>query len=139
MIVIGKTDKVYLRNPVGVNFSEAFACTDTFWGLKGTNEDTVGFEEILNGSSLCKELRVGEDIETAVRLRVGFEDSAHGLGSTARDGGFLNYDLGAGGNVGDVTGSEFDVATRKNFMVSGRFLYKPSREKQKEVAYRRIY
>lgn len=100
----------HLRDPVGVDASQRLACRDTFLGLEGTDEDTVRSEQVVDGSSLGKELRVGEDIEPASWLGVCLEDSSHGLGGSAWHGGLLNDDLGGGSDLGDTAGCEFDVA-----------------------------
>ena len=42
----------------------------TTWGLVSTNENTVGFEEIVDGSTLSQKLRIREDLEEVTRLAV---------------------------------------------------------------------
>jgi len=78
--------------------------------LQGPDKDTIRSEQVCDGSSLSKELRVGEDVEAASGPRVGLEDGAHGLRCSAWHGGLLNDDLGGGSNLGDTAGREFNVA-----------------------------
>ena len=78
--------------------------------MQGSDKNTVRSEQVGDGSTLSKELRVGEDVEAAAGPRVGLEDGTHGLSRSAWDGGLLNDDLGGGGNLGDTAGCEFNVA-----------------------------
>lgn len=107
---------VYSRNPVAVDVRERLTGIFTDLSLERTDKDTVRGEEICDGSSFCEELRVGEDIEAAIGLGVGLEDSAHRLSCAAWNSRFLNDDLVRGGNSGDAAGCELDVARKWNFI-----------------------
>lgn len=103
-----------LRDPVRVHASERCTGILALWCLEGSNEDTIGREEVSDGGSLSEELGVRKDIETASRLGVGLEDGAHRLSSTAWHCGFLDDDLRSSRDPGDLTRGKFDIAIDKN-------------------------
>jgi hypothetical protein len=101
------------RHPVGVDILEALACAETLGRLKGSDQDPVRAEEIRNGGSFGQKFGVGEDLELAVGLGVGFEDGAHRLGGAARHGRLFDDNLGRGGDSSDAARGELNV-TAKN-------------------------
>jgi hypothetical protein len=100
------------RNPVGVNAGQRLRGLESLLGLKRSDEDTVGSEQVVDGGTFGEELGVGEDVKVDSRARVGVEDGSHRLGGSARDGRLLDDDLGGSSDSGDLTGGELDVAGR---------------------------
>jgi len=72
-----------LRDPVRVYPSER--CTGVFalLSLERPNQNAIGREEVRDGSSLGKELGVGQNIEATIGFRVCLKNGAHRLGSAA--------------------------------------------------------
>jgi hypothetical protein len=103
-----RPDKV--RDPVGVNLREASTCIQTLLRLQGTNENTVRGEQVIDGSAFRQELRVGKNIEAAIRLRVGFKDRTHGLGGATWNGRLFDDNLARIGDLSNTPGGKFDVA-----------------------------
>ena len=66
-----------VRDPVGVNPGEGCTCILAVLSLERTDEDTIRPKKVRDGSAFCEELRVRQDVEAAVGLRVGLEDGAH--------------------------------------------------------------
>ena len=95
-------------DPVGVDADELLSGGQALGGLLPTDEDAVGLHEVVNGGTLGKELRVGQDLELE-SLLVDLEDAADGLGGTDGDGRLLHDDLVGGGNLGNLTGAELAV------------------------------
>jgi hypothetical protein len=100
----------YSRDPIVVDGGKSRGSLLSLLGLEGSDKDTIGSEQVGDGSSLSKELGVGEDIKVDSRSGVGVEDGPHRLSSSARDGGLLDDDLGGGGNSSDLSSGELDVA-----------------------------
>lgn len=76
----GKTGKHltrYSRDPIGINFLEALAGVETLRCLQGPNQHTIGGKKVRDGRPLREKFGVGEDIKSAVGLRVGLENGAH--------------------------------------------------------------
>lgn len=105
--------KKNLRNPVGVDLRQAGARVDTFLCLEGSDQDAIRAEEVGNSSSLCKELRVGEDVESAVWFGVGLEDSAHRLSGATWHSRFLDDNLGGSGNSRDAARGKLNIALNR--------------------------
>ena len=97
------------RNPVGVDGGQTLACALTGFGLERTDQDSVGGEQVLDGGTLGQEFRVGQNVELASGLSVSLENGSHRFGGSARDGRLLDNNLGRVGDLGDPSGSQFDV------------------------------
>jgi hypothetical protein len=87
-------------------------------GLEGPNQDTIGGEEIRHGSSLSKELGVGQNIEAAVGLGVRLKDGAHRLRGAAWHGRLLDNNFRRLRNMRDAACSKLDKAIDINIYIS---------------------
>ena len=103
-------DAKHSRYPVGIDLFQALASIDTFLRLQGSDQDAVRAEEVRNGRSLRQKFRVGKDVESAVRLGVGFQDGAHRLGGAAWHSGLLNDDLGGSRDLCDASRGQFHIS-----------------------------
>ena len=77
--------------------------------MQGTNQDSVRCEQVLNGGTFSQEFRVGQDVEVATGLGVGFQDGSHRFGRSTGDGGLFDNDFGRVGNFGNSSSSQFNV------------------------------
>jgi hypothetical protein len=105
-----------LRDPIVIDLHEGLASTLALGCLERSDQDTIGGKEILDGSTLGQKLRIGQDVEATAWFRVGLKNGAHGLGCATWDGGFLNNNLGRGGNARDLTCRELDI-TAEGFYI----------------------
>ncbi|GJN23258.1 hypothetical protein PR202_gb10892 [Eleusine coracana subsp. coracana] len=104
---VGGEDPV-LRNPVGIHILKSLNGLPALRGLPATDEHSVRLEQVLNGCSLSKELRVGEDLVVDALAVVG-QDLLNGLCGLDRDSGFLNNDLVRLGDISNHTSSTLPV------------------------------
>jgi hypothetical protein len=79
---VGGEDPV-LRNPVSIHILESLNGLPALGGLPATDENSVRLEQVLNGCSLSKELRVGEDLVVDALAVVG-RDLLNGLSGLDR-------------------------------------------------------
>jgi len=132
-----------LRDPVGIDVGEGLARGDTRLALERTDEDSVRGEQVVDGGTLGKELCLsaagGEEqcisspgLERMSKVHPGFElasrivrialtrqqqkresGSRGSLGGSAWHSRLLDDDLGRGGDLGDSSRSELEVAARQ--------------------------
>jgi len=79
------------RNPRVVNLDKSLGSSLTRGGRRGTDQDTVRVEEIVDGGTGSQELGVGENLEVNARA-VHVESISDELSSSARNGRLLNND-----------------------------------------------
>ena len=73
------------------------------------HEQAVGADRILDGSTLSKELRVGDHVDAIAKLRpLSLEDLAKALCSASGNRGFLDHCDRCGEVLGHSAGSAFD-------------------------------
>lgn len=94
---------------MGVDLNQSVLSLDTLLSLQSTNQDTVRAEQVSDSSAFCQKLRVGQDLERNFRGRIGLENGAHALSSTARHSRLFNNNLGALGNLSNTTSSTLNI------------------------------
>lgn len=78
--------------------------------MEGSDEDSVGREQVADGGTLGEELGVAENVESDTGSRVGVENGSHRFRSPTRNGRLLDNDLGRGSDSSDLSGGELNVA-----------------------------
>lgn len=96
-----------LGDPVVVDIGEDLAGLAAGLVHGSTDEDTVRLVEVVHGSSLSEELRVGQDIEAGLSCAV--EDGGDSLGRLDGNSRLLDNNLGGLGDGCNLTGSELPV------------------------------
>jgi hypothetical protein len=104
---VGGEDPV-LGNPVSVHILESLDGLPALRGLPATDEHSVRLEQVLNGSTLRKELWVGKDLVVDALAVVG-QDLLNSLSGLDRDSGLLNNNLVRLGDIGNHAGSALPV------------------------------
>ena len=100
------------RNPVLVDLRQRLDGRLSFVSLLSTNENSVRRHQIINGSSLRKKFRVGENLERDSGFDVVPQDVGDALGCLDGDGALLHHNLPSLSlldSVCDHPGSQLDI------------------------------
>ena len=69
-----------LGDPVGVDVGQGGTSVKTGLVLEGTDQDSVGVEQVGDGGTFSQEFWVGQNVESASWSRVGLENGSHSAG-----------------------------------------------------------
>lgn len=94
-------------NPLGIHRHKSFDGSQTCGGLLSTNEHAAGNHKILDGGTLCKELRVAEDLEFVSGS--GGKNSLDRLGGSNWNSRLLDDYLIRSSDLGDLTSTKLTV------------------------------
>ena len=103
-------DDAFARHPVCIDRDKCLEGCLSFGCLLAADEDAVRVFHIRDGGAFGEELGVGKNLEGGVSRGVGGDDRLDRGGGLHRDGGFLDDDLVAFGDLGYQARRRLDVA-----------------------------